>query len=81
MAGEYRPLYETSDGYVAFLRTTETQTVLVLLNYANARHELRFDVPGKQIARVRVSSGRNTGDLSLADIRLDAYEVLIAELM
>ena len=48
VAGEYRPLHEAADGYVAFLRTTETQTVLVLLNYSNARHDLRFDVPGKQ---------------------------------
>ena len=80
VAGEYRPLHEATDGYVAFLRTTETQTVLVLLNYSNARHDLRFDVPGKQTARVRFSSGRNDGDLSLAASGLDAYEVLIAEL-
>ena len=70
-----------ADGYVAFLRTTETQTVLVLLNYSNARHDLRFDVPGKQTAHVRFSTGRNSGDLSLADLSLDAYEVLIAELI
>ena len=63
VTGEYRPLHETADDYVAFLRTTEAQTVLVLLNYSNARHELRFDVPGKQTARVRFSSARNDGDL------------------
>ena len=51
--------------YVAFLRTTEAQTVLVLLNYSNARHDLRFDVPGKQTARVRFSSDGAAGDLSL----------------
>ena len=81
VAGEYRPLHEATDDYVAFLRTTEEQTVLVLLNYSNARHDLRFDVPGKQTGRVHFSSGRNSGDLNLAAIRLDAYEVLIAELM
>jgi alpha-glucosidase len=80
VAGEYRPLHETSPDYVAFLRTTRTQTALVLLNYSNTRHDLHFDVPGKQTARVHFSSGRNNGDLNLAAIRLDAYEVLIAEL-
>ena len=80
VAGEYRPLHEAADGYVAFLRTTEAQTVLVLLSYSNARHDLRFNVPGKQTAHVRFSSGGNSGDLNLAAIRLDAYEVLIAEL-
>jgi alpha-glucosidase len=80
VAGEYRPLHETSPDYVAFLRTTRTQTALVLLNYSNARHELRSDVPDKQTARVRFSSGGHSGDLNLAAIRLDAYEVLIAEL-
>ena len=50
--GEYRPLHEATDGYVAFLRSTEAQTVLVVLNYSNTRHDLRFDVPGKQTARV-----------------------------
>ena len=35
---------------------TEAQTVLVLLNYSDARRDLRFDVPGKQTAHVRFSS-------------------------
>ena len=39
VAGEYRPLHDTSEGYVAFLRTTETQTALVLLNYSDARRD------------------------------------------
>jgi alpha-glucosidase len=81
VAGEYRPLHETTDGYVAFLRATEVQTVLVLLNYSNARRHLRLDVPGKQTARGRFSATRNSEDLSLVGIRLDAYEVLIAELI
>jgi alpha-glucosidase len=80
VAGEYRPLHEATDGYVAFLRTTEAQTALILLNYSNVRLDLHFDEPGKQTARSRFSSGRHSGELNLAAIRLDAYEVLIAEL-
>jgi alpha-glucosidase len=81
VAGEYRPLHETADGYVAFLRATEAQTALVLLNYTNVRHKLRCDVPGKQTAHVRFSTGQNSGEPSLADLSLAPYEVLIAELI
>ena len=42
---------------------------------------IRFDVPGKQSARVRFSSARSYGELSLVDINLEPYEVLIAELV
>ena len=80
LAGTYQPLHETANDYVAFLRATEKQTVLVLLNYSNARHKLRFDVPGKQTAHIRFSSARHDGDRSLVSINLYAYEVLIAEL-
>jgi alpha-glucosidase len=80
-AGEYRPLHERARSYFAFLRTTEAQTVLVLLNYSNVRRDLRFDVPGRQTARVRFSSRQYVGDRSLARISLDAYEVLIADLI
>jgi alpha-glucosidase len=79
--GEYRPLLETSDGYVAFLRSTEAHTVLVVLNYSNTRQDLRCDVLGKQTARVRFSSGRNSGDLNLAAINMEPYQILIAELI
>ncbi len=79
--GEYRPLHETANDYVAFLRAAEAQTALVLLNYSKARHEIRFDVPGKQSARIRFSSARSSGELSLDDINLEPYEVLIAELV
>ena len=81
VAGEYRALHETSSDYVAFLRVTDAQTLLVLLNYSNARHDLRFDVPDKGTAIVRFSSGGNAGELNLASVSLEPYEVLIAELI
>ena len=80
LAGEYRPLHETANDYVAFLRTTEAQSVLGLLNYANLRHKLRFDIPGKSTAHVRFSTLPDGGEQPLAHISLEAYEVLIAEL-
>ncbi len=81
VVGEYRALDETSSDYVAFLRVTDAQTLLVLLNYSNARHDLRFDVPDKHPAIVRFSSGGKAGELNLASVSLEPYEVLIAELI
>ena len=79
LTGEYRPLHAAAEDYFAFLRTTEAQTVLVVLNYSAARRELRFDVPGKTAARVIFSSHRDDAARRLDGMRLDAFEVLIAE--
>lgn len=79
--GEYQALHEKAKDYVAFLRTTATQTVLVLLNYSPSRHDLRFNLPGKKTAHILFSSaGRSKKDESLRRIPLGAFEVLIAEL-
>jgi alpha-glucosidase len=80
VAGEYRPLHATADSYLAFLRATPDQTVLVLLNYADVRHDLQFTLPGHQTVRVRFSARRDGANLNLARFSLDAYEVFIAEL-
>jgi glycosidase len=81
VAGEYQPLDEATDDYVAFLRVTEAQTVLVLLNYSDTRQALRIELPGKQAVRVRFSSRGAEGDRSLAGIGLEPYEALIAEVV
>ncbi len=81
IAGEYKPLHEKSEDYLAFLRFTDQQSVLVLLNYSPNRHHLRFTIPGKKTAHILFSSaGRSKKDESLGRISLGAFEVLIAEL-
>jgi len=80
LTGEYRPLHEAAEDYFAFLRTTEAQTVLVVLNYSAARRELRFDVPGKTTAQVIFSSHHHAGQYSLTRVPIDPFEVLIANL-
>ena len=80
VAGEYQPLHEITDDYVAFVRSTADQVVVVALNYSNARHRLRPEVEGKQVAHIRFSSVRDSGSFSLADIGLEPFEALIAEL-
>lgn len=81
IAGEYKPLHVKSGEYFAFLRYTDTQTVLVVLNYSPNQQQLKFNVPGKKQARVIFSSaGRGKKDQSLGKVGLGAFEVLIAEL-
>ncbi len=81
IAGEYKPVHPKSQDYFAFLRSTEEQIVLVVLNYSAKHHELRFNMPGKKQARVLFSSaGRGKKDQSLGKVSLGAFEVLVAEL-
>lgn len=79
--GEYKPLHPKAEDYFAFLRATDEQTVLVALNYSARHHELKFNVPGKQQARILFSSAaRNSRIQPLGKLSLGAFEVLIAEL-
>jgi alpha-glucosidase len=81
VAGEYKPIHEKAEDYFAFLRFTETQTVLVVLNYSAKHHELKFNIPDKKIAHTLFSSaGRGKKDEPLSKVSLGAFEVLIVEL-
>ncbi|PKN93166.1 MAG: glucohydrolase [Chloroflexi bacterium HGW-Chloroflexi-6] len=79
--GEYKPIHEKAEDYLAFLRYTPAQTVLVVLNYSPNHHELKFSVPDKKNARILFSSaGRSKKAEHLSQLSLGAFEVLIAEL-
>ncbi|MCX7706620.1 MAG: alpha-amylase family glycosyl hydrolase, partial [Anaerolineae bacterium] len=79
IAGEYRPLHERSRGYLAFLRETAEQAVLVVLNYSARGRTLRFDLPGMATGRVLFSSHGRAGEVSLTREPKAPYEDLIAE--
>ncbi len=79
--GDYKPLHEKAEDYFAFLRFTDSQTVLVALNYSPMRHNLKFNLTGNKTARILFSSaGRSKKDERLGRISLGAFEVLVAEL-
>ncbi len=79
--GEYRPLNKHARSYLAFLRETPEQTVLVLLNYTNSLRKLRFNVPNKTAARVIFSSHGREEELKLNGIKLAPFEVVLAEVV
>jgi alpha-glucosidase len=81
LEGDYTPLAVRAEDYFAFLRYTDQQTVLVVLNYSPKHHELKFNVAGKKSARVLFSSaGRSKKDEALSHLSIGAFEVFIAEL-
>ncbi|HVN16472.1 MAG TPA: alpha-amylase family glycosyl hydrolase, partial [Anaerolineales bacterium] len=79
--GEYTPLALRSKEYFAFLRATEKQNVLVVLNYSENRQELKLKIKGfKNVQILFSSAGRGHQTEALSKLSVGAFEVLIAEL-
>ena len=80
IAGDYVPLHEEAEDYLAFLRQTDRQTCLVLLNFSNQSHVLRFDgVPGA--ARLVFSSRERQRDQDdLSQLPVAPFEIYIGKL-
>jgi alpha-glucosidase len=73
IAGEYEPL-NSDAGCLAFLRKSEEQTCLVVLNMTEKSRRLTLSLPGK-LRQVFSTHPRDTVELSFAP-----FEVFIAEL-
>ena len=78
--GDYTPLSKESDEYIAFLRTNNEQTVLVVLNYSNRSQELKFDLPQKSAQTVFSSIKLERSEEHANKVMVGAFEVYIAEL-
>ncbi|HNH78912.1 MAG TPA: alpha-glucosidase [Anaerolineales bacterium] len=80
--GEYLPLHNTSREYFAFLRRSENQTVLVVLNYSDKVFELDFSRT-KEIKdsnlRILFTSAERRGGSFAPRFKVGAFEVFIAE--
>jgi alpha-glucosidase len=85
--GEYIPVHESSQAYLAFLRTTENQKVLVVLNFSQERltidfsdihdHSLNHSL-NHSLKPIFVSSSLR--DLDLSKIEMEPFGILIARL-
>jgi alpha-glucosidase len=79
--GDYKPLAIRSNDYFAFLRRTEEQTVLVILNYSEQRQETKLKIKGLKSARILFSSSeRSRTEETLTSLTVIGHETLIAEL-
>jgi alpha-glucosidase len=81
--GGYIPLHPTAKDYFAFLRTSEDQTVLVLLNLSEKQLELNFsrtkELAGRNLNLLFSSAIRSSTKLSPRNLHIGACEVFIAE--
>lgn len=84
MQGEQIPLHETANDYFAFLRQSDEQTVLVVLNFSENTLEMDFSAtPEVKNVKMRVifsSAERRTGEI-LPTFRVSPFEVIIVELI
>jgi glycosidase len=80
LLGDYLPLHEQAEAYLAFLRSTDGQACLIILNMSARSLELDFDLPQKS-ARLLFSSRRREKGLDpVSCIEIEPFEVYIAEL-
>ncbi len=78
--GDYQPIHEKADEYLAFLRKAEKQTVLVVLSFSEKREKLDFSkLLYKSAQTIFSSAGRSKGEENLHELHLGAFEVYIAE--
>ncbi len=87
IAGRYIPLHEAAPDYLAFLRQTDAdpagspgQTCLVVLNFSDRPHTLRFDLPAHDLRPLSASSPHAGRADALSKLVVDPYEIYIGEL-
>ncbi len=82
IAGDYSPLHEEAEDYLAFLRRDEGQTCLVVLNFFDQAHTLDFShSTGTSTARLLFSSRTRDSQIEgLSQLRIEPFEIYIGEL-
>jgi alpha-glucosidase len=78
--GDYEAVHTDVEEYLAFLRKTEGQTILVILSFSKKRENLDFsDLPYTSANTLFSSAGRSKTSENLKEIHLGAFEIFIAE--
>jgi alpha-glucosidase len=78
--GDYTPLHEHSQEYLAFIRRCEEQTCLVILNMSSTSQQVHFDTGNAEVRLLFSSHDRSGGQVDLNWINLSPFEIFIAEL-
>jgi alpha-glucosidase len=81
--GDYIPLHDAAKDYLAFLRASGEQIVLVILNLSEKQLELNFSrtraLKGHNLSLLFSSAVRSSTDLSPKRLHIGAFEVFVAE--
>jgi alpha-glucosidase len=80
MAGDYQPVQETAEDYLAFVRETAGQRVLVVLNFSERLQVIRFDLEGGTAHLLYSSEMRQGAANDLSQLTIAPFEIYIAEL-
>lgn len=84
MEGEYKPIHAQADEYFAFLRITETQAVLVVLNFSEDRLTLDFsdvsEMSNKTLHPLFSSAIRSNAAQTPDMVIISPFEAFIAEI-
>ncbi|MBI5352905.1 MAG: alpha-glucosidase [Chloroflexi bacterium] len=82
--GEYIRVHETAADYFAFLRVSEEQKVLVILNFSNRPYHLNFsdikECKAHKLHSLFTSAEISPKDQEIKEVRLSPFEVYIGEL-
>ncbi|MFN4292635.1 MAG: glycoside hydrolase family 13 protein [Thermoflexales bacterium] len=83
VAGDYTPVDEDAEDYLAFLRRDpdSDQTCLIVLNMSARPQEARFDLSWPAARCLFSSHGREGQTVHLPALRLSPFEVFIGEMM
>jgi alpha-glucosidase len=81
--GDYIPVHGTAKDYFAFLRVTEEQKVLVVLNFSSKRLELDFsrvkEIKSHALHTLFSSADHSQKEQGLKAVTVNPFEVYIAE--
>ncbi|MGC9357441.1 MAG: glycoside hydrolase family 13 protein [Anaerolineae bacterium] len=83
VAGDYTDLHGEAEDYFAFLRFTDEQTVLVILNFFDEEHLLSFDLGerGKRARLIFSSRDREADEEALDRLTIAPFEIYLAEVV
>ncbi len=82
--GEYIPLQKSEKDYVSFLRKSDEQTVLVVLNYSHINLDLDFTRVKKiknNSLKILFSSAERRTDSLPPNFKINPFEVFVAEVV
>ena len=83
IAGEYIPLNNTARYYFAFLRKSDEQIVLIVLNFSSEKLELDFsrvkEIKGRDLQILFSSAERLNKAKPPRGLNINPFEVFIAE--
>jgi hypothetical protein len=83
IAGRFTVLHDNAEGYLAFIRSTDTQTCLVVLNTSERSQTIRLnlDLKTQRATCLFSSSARDGQTCELSALQLAPFEIFISELV